>query len=102
MIRREFMQLLALTGVGALHPLESAAASRARATWIFAVKGFTCITCAVGLDTLLGKERGIISSRSTYPDGVVTVVLNPEETSEASVRTFIAQMGFTVANSRKA
>ena len=102
MIRREFMQLVALTGAGALTPLDGRAASGPRETWIFAVKGFTCITCAVGLDTLLGKERGVVSSHSTYPEGRVAVVLNPEESSEPTVRAFIAQMGFTVVKSHKA
>ena len=102
MIRRDFMHLIALTGAGALNPLESAAPSGPRLTWSFDVKGFTCITCAVGLDTLLGKERGILSSRSAYPEGRVTVALNPHETSVAAVQAFIEQLGFTVVNSHKA
>lgn len=102
MVRREFMQLITLTGLGAIHPLESATASGPRATWIFDVMGFTCITCAVGLDTLLERERGIVSSRSTYPEGKVTVILDPGETSDGAVRALIAQMGFTVVKSHKA
>jgi copper chaperone CopZ len=102
MIRRQFMQLIALTGAGALSPLEGAATRATHATWIFEVRGFTCVTCAVGLDTLLGKEKGIVSSRSTYPEGKVTVVLDPGASSEAAVRAFIAQLGFTVAKSHQA
>jgi copper chaperone CopZ len=102
MQRRQFIQAVALSSVGALNPVESIAASGARSTLTLQVKGFTCITCAVGLDTLLGKEKGILSSRSTYPEGKVTVVFDPRESSEETVRKFIAGMGFTVASSHVA
>jgi copper chaperone CopZ len=101
MFRRQFMQLIALTSVGALNPVESIAAVGPRATLVLQVKGFTCITCAVGLDTMLGKERGIVSSRSTYPEGTVTVVFDPRESSEEAIRGFIAEMGFSVVSSHK-
>lgn len=101
MFRRQFMQIVALTSVGALNPVESMAAS-ARTTLILQVKGFTCVTCAVGLDTLLGKEKGIVSSRSTYPEGKVTVVFDPKECSEQAIRGFIAEMGFSVVSSHLA
>jgi copper chaperone len=101
MFRRQFMQVIALTSVGALNPVESMAVG-AHTTLILQVKGFTCITCAVGLDTLLGKEKGIVSSRSTYPEGKVTVVFDPNECSEETIRKFIAEMGFLVVRSHTA
>jgi copper chaperone len=101
MFRRQFMQIVALTSVGALNPVESIAAG-ARTTAIFQVKGFTCVTCAVGLDTLLGKEKGIVSSRSTYPEGKVTVIFDPKECAEETIRKFIEEMGFSVAASHSA
>jgi Cu+-exporting ATPase len=101
MFRRQFMQIVALTSVGALNPVESMAAGTCT-TVIFQVKGFTCITCAVGLDTLLGKEKGIVSSRSTYPEGKVTVVFDPKECSEEAICKFIAEMGFSVVSSHSA
>jgi copper chaperone CopZ len=101
MFRRQFMQIVALTSVGALNPVESMAATN-NTTVVFQVKGFTCITCAVGLDTLLGKENGIVSSRSTYPEGKVTVVFDPKECSEQAIRGFIAEMGFSVVSSHPA
>jgi copper chaperone CopZ len=101
MFRRQFMQIVALISVGALNPVESMAAG-ARTTVIFQVKGFTCITCAVGLDTLLGKEKGIVSSQSTYPEGKVNVVFDPKESSEETIRKFIAEMGFSVVSSHSA
>jgi copper chaperone CopZ len=101
MFRRQFMQIVALTSVGALNPVESMAAG-ARTTLFLQVKGFTCITCAVGLDALLGKEKGIVSSRATYPEGKVTVVYDPKECSEEAIRKFIAEMGFSVVSSHSA
>jgi copper chaperone CopZ len=95
------MQIVALTSVGALNHVESMAAGP-HTTVIFQVKGFTCITCAVGLDTLLGKEKGIVSSRSTYPEGKVTVDFDPKECTEEAIREFIAEMGFSVVSSHPA
>jgi copper chaperone CopZ len=101
MFRRQFMHLVALSSVGALNPVESIAAAGPRSTLVLQVKGFTCPTCAVGLDTMLGKERGIVSSRSTYPEGKVTVVFDPKESSEDKIRGFIAEMGFSVVSSNR-
>lgn len=95
MYRRQFIQLVALSGASALAPLEAIAAG-SHTTVILQVKGFTCITCAVGLDTLLGKEKGIISSRSTYPEGKVTVVYDPTLCTIDSIRKFVVEMGFSV------
>jgi copper chaperone CopZ len=100
MFRRQFIQFAALTSIGALKP--AIAAAGPRTTLILQVKGFTCPTCAVGLDTLLTKERGIFSSHSTYPQGEVTVAFDPQQSSEEAIRQFIAHMGFTVTASHKA
>lgn len=102
MFRRQFMQFVALSSVGALSPVETIAAAGPRATLVLQVKGFTCPTCAVGLDTLLGKKRGIVSSHSTYPGGKVTVVFDPKESSEESIRELIVEMGFTVVGRHQA
>lgn len=102
MFRRQFMQFVALSSVGVVNPVETLASVRPRTTLILQVKGFTCPTCAVGLDTLLGKERGIVSSHSTYPEGKVTVVFDPKESSEESIRELIVEMGFTIVHSHRA
>jgi copper chaperone CopZ len=100
MIRRQFIQLAALSSAGALAPLDAMGAGT-RATLVLEVKGFTCVTCAVGLDTLLGREKGIVSSHSTYPEGKVTVVYDPKLCTEDSIRRFITGMGFTVERIRE-
>ncbi len=101
MIRRKFLQLLAITSGSAFSSID-ALASALRKTLVLQVKGFTCITCATGLDTLLGKEKGIYSSHSTYPEGRVTVEYNPDVSSEKAIREFISGLGFTVESAHQA
>ena len=96
MFRRKFLQLATFTGVSTLGTLKSLA-SGAVHTVTYRVKGFSCITCATGLDTLLGRQHGILSSKSTYPEGVVTVTFNPEQMTERRIEAFIRELGFTVA-----
>jgi len=95
MFRRRFLQLMTLATAGSIAPLE-ATATRARKVVTYRVKGFSCITCATGLDTMLGQQKGIVSSKSTYPEGQVTVGFNPEQITEKAIVTFISDLGFTV------
>lgn len=95
MLRRRVLQFLAIAGAGTL-AFEAKGTGTAK-TVIYQVKGFTCITCAVGLDTLLSKQRGILTSKSTYPEGKVTVKFDPDTIDEKSIEAFIADMGFKVA-----
>lgn len=86
-----------MAGVGGLAPLEGMAAGATKTVTYF-VQGFSCITCATGLDTMLGRQKGITSSKSTYPEGKVTVAFRPSQTTEQSIITFITDLGFTVKN----
>ena len=95
MFRRRFLQLVTMASVGTLAPLEGMSA-RASKTVTYLVKGFSCITCATGLDTLLGQQKGITSSKSTYPDGKVTVAFDPNQITEEAIVAFIVDLGFTV------
>ena len=95
MIRRQFLQLATMAGVGGLSPLESMAAAGTKTVTYF-VQGFSCITCATGLDTMLSREKGITSSKSTYPEGKVTVSFHPNQTTEQAIVAFISELGFTV------
>jgi len=95
MIRRRFLQLLTIGGTGALGSIRTLASSHSK-TVIYRVKGFTCITCATGLDTLLSQQKGVVSSKSTYPEGKVTVNFNPEATSDKAIVDFITDLGFAV------
>ena len=100
MFRRRFFQLVTLATAGGLAPLE-AAADGATNSVIYRVKGFSCITCATGLDAMLSQQKGIQSSQSTYPEGVVTVGFHPERITEKAIAAFIASLGFTVESARR-
>jgi copper chaperone CopZ len=100
MIRRKFLRLITLSSAGALAPLDALASAAAK-TIVFQVKGFTCITCAVGLDTMMGRISGVVSSRSTYPEGKVTVRFDPDAASENSIRSVITDAGFTITNEQQ-
>jgi len=84
-----------MASVGGIAALETASAAAA-STVVYRVKGFTCITCATGLDTLLGGQKGVVSSKSTYPEGKVTVAFDPRQITEQTIVTFITDLGFTV------
>ena len=68
---------------------------------IYFVKGFSCITCATGLDTMLLQQKGVISSKSTYPEGKVTVGFDPHRIAEQAIIAFITDLGFTVQGEHK-
>jgi copper chaperone CopZ len=95
MFRRRFLQLASMASVGGLAPLEGMAAGTSK-TVIYRVKGFSCITCATGLDTMMSQQKGTTSSKSTYPEGKVTVGFDPKKTNEQAIVSFIASLGFTV------
>jgi|SRR5580704_1985553 hypothetical protein len=95
MIRRQFIQLATFAGVSGLTALGAVEAGETR-TVIYHVKGFSCITCAVGLDTMLSRHKGIVRSKSTYPEGVVTINFHPGMITESSIKSFISEMGFSV------
>jgi hypothetical protein len=53
MFRRKFMQRVACA-VAAAGP----AAARETKSVTYRIEGFTCVTCAVGLDTMLRDQKG--------------------------------------------
>jgi copper chaperone CopZ len=101
MFRRRFLQLVTMASVGGLAPLEAVSSAAATQTVMYRVKGFTCITCATGLDTLLSQQKGIASSKSTYPEGKVTVAFDPNQITGQAIVAFITELGFTVQPDRK-
>ena len=95
MIRRRFLGLITLAGAGGATALSKAARAAAqRETVQYRVSGFTCITCATGLETLLGREKGILAVKASYPDSATTVSYDAHTTSEAEIIAAIESMGF--------
>lgn len=97
MIRRQFIKLATLTGVTGLASLSAldALETKDTKTVTWRVHGFTCVTCAVGLETMLRQQKGVKSAEASYPMATVTIQFHPELVSEASLRSFITDIGFT-------
>ena len=98
MHRRSFIRTLAATGAGVA--LLKAGASEARSTgnasvqWT--VKGFTCVTCAVGLQTILERQPGIAWAKAEYPSGKVEIGFDSKTVAPAKIKQLIEQAGFRV------
>jgi hypothetical protein len=90
---------VAIFGTGSVATIAAADAGETR-TVTNLVKGFSCATCAVGLDTMLQKQKGIVWSKSTYPEWIVKIKFDPQEVNEESLEGFIWEMGFTVTDER--
>jgi copper chaperone CopZ len=99
MFRRQFVQFMATIGASSVATL-AAADAKGMKTVTYVVKGFSCVTCAVGLDTMLGKQKGIVWSKSSYPDGIAKIQFDAKEVTEAQIKAFISEMGFTVTEER--
>jgi copper chaperone CopZ len=95
MIRRRFIELITL-GTGSLAALGAMEAMEANAkeTVTYHVTGYTCITCAVGLESLLRQEKGVAWAKASYPDANVVIKFDPKEVTQDSLKTYIASMGF--------
>ena len=95
MFRRKFIQGMALasSGLGA-----SAADAAQLRTVVYHVKGFSCITCAVGLETMLKREKGVSRVEASYPDAIARIEYDPHTINETTIRSLISEMGFSVAD----
>lgn len=99
MFRRDLLQRVAIGAAACVTGLGKTAQAVDRETVTYTVKGFSCPTCAIGLDTLLREQKGVVRSKSTYPEGLVTIefakgVITPQE-----IMAVITKQGFTIANS---
>ena len=89
MMRRKFIQGIAF-GVGAAE-----AATSTRKSVIYKIDGFSCVTCAVGLDAMLKDQKGVIGCKSNYPDRTSVIEYNPDLINEQQIKAFIQELGFT-------
>lgn len=60
----------------------------------YKVEGFWCPTCSVGLETLLTREKGILSAAATYPEGRTVVTYDARHISPGEIAAAIEGMGF--------
>ena len=106
MIRRKFLQFAALTGattlasLGGLEALEkhqghASLDANETDTVAWRIRGFTCITCAVVLETMLRQQKGVVSALASYPSASVTIQFHPHIVSRTALRSYISELGFT-------
>lgn len=102
MYRRNFIQ--ALAGAGASVSLLNAADTNettkenATATWI--VSGFSCATCAVGLQTILEKQKGIARVNAFYPSGEVQVGFDSNLIAASEIQRLVRNAGFEISHDK--
>lgn len=86
MFRRKFIRSLTVAGVTGL-----AADDAKNKTVKYRIQGFSCVTCAGGLHTMLQQQESVVRSKSSYLDATTTIEFKPSITLKA----FISEMGFT-------
>ena len=94
MDRRRFLSRLTAVGAaGAAVSIATGAPTRVT----YQVRGFTCITCAVGLEAMLRGVRGVSNVSASYDTHTVTIAFDEQATSEDALKEFISSCGFLVA-----
>lgn len=88
MLRRKFIQGITST----LSVVPAVAGGAKTVTWH--IEGFSCITCAVGLDTMLREQKGVVRSKSSYEHRTAMIEFLPEVVTEKQIRGFIEELGF--------
>ena len=68
----------------------------------YQVQGFTCITCAVGLEVMLRGLRGVAEAAASYGENSVAITFDDKVTSEDALKQFISVCGFSVADTTAA
>ena len=98
MHRRNFIRALAggSASVALLNLQAAEATPKANASVRLIVKGFTCVTCSVGLKTILEQHKGIGRVTAEYPSGIVEVGFNSHEITPPEIKRLIENAGFKV------
>jgi anaerobic selenocysteine-containing dehydrogenase len=99
MDRRNFLCKLTATGTAAAAVAAQAAPLKPTETRVITwqVKGFTCITCSVGLEVMLRGLNGVTRASASYPANNVVIGFDEHVTNEKTLKDFITVCGFTVA-----
>lgn len=95
MDRRKFICRVTVGSAAGLSLAE--AAPKENRSVIYKVKGFTCITCAVGLEVMLRGLKGVARANASYPGAKVVIAFDSNLTTEKTLQAFIAKCGFSVA-----
>ncbi len=85
-----------ISGVRAGFPMVDSSMREGRMV-AYGVKGFSCETCATGLEVMLRRQKGVVRASASYADARVVIGFDENLTSEDTLKEFIASCGFTVA-----
>lgn len=83
-------------GLAKSAPGKREAECKASRSVTYGVMGFTCVTCATGLEVMLLRQVGIVEASASYPAENVTVGFDERRISEDQIKKFIASCGFSV------
>jgi copper chaperone CopZ len=98
MDRRKFLCRVTAAGTGAGIAANAApAAAKETASVNWDVKGFTCVTCAVGLEVMMKGLKGVARVKATWPDNKVSIGYDAKQVTEATLKEFVKRCGFRVA-----
>jgi copper chaperone CopZ len=97
MFRRHFIRRITMAGAVSLAAAGTAPAKNGKSV-VYRIQGFTCVTCAVGLETLLRREPGMERAEASYPNATVVIEFDPARVSEKRLKELISEMGFSVAD----
>jgi copper chaperone CopZ len=62
----------------------------------YSVSGFTCVTCAVGLEVMLKGLHGVRNALASYEDARVIVDFDRMLLTEATLKEFVTKCGFSI------
>jgi len=75
-------------GLGIASAVAPKAAPKESRNVTYRIKGFTCITCAVGLEVMLKGLKGVTRASASYPGNTVTIGFDEHVTTEKNVEGF--------------
>ncbi len=95
MDRRKFIRNVTAAGTASGLALQAGTPQETHSVK-YAVEGFSCITCAVGLEAMLKTRKGVARVAASYPEKSVVIGFDNKMTSEKALTDFIAGCGFSV------
>ncbi|MEQ1948897.1 MAG: twin-arginine translocation signal domain-containing protein [Bryobacteraceae bacterium] len=96
MDRRNFLRGVTAATTVAASGATAIGAPKETRSLSYRIKGFTCITCAVGLEVMLKGLNGVTRASASYPGNTVSIGFDEHVTTEKTIQDFIAVCGFSV------
>jgi len=96
MDRRNFLRGVTAATTAAGMGVAAAAVPTESRSVMYRIQGFTCITCAVGLEVMLKGLTGVTRASASYSAHTVTIGFDEHATTEKTLKDFISVCGFSV------